>query len=130
MKDPLTYAQGNTAGQGNMTRAKIRLQHAEHCGWMVFTERNVSYFGREADGRVAELRSMGFNVKKFYCKPGLIPDDGYVKLFGETLRRLLEVAPNDTFALSLVSRLGFHLQNGDLFIDFTEVADLNDGQKE
>jgi hypothetical protein len=107
-----------------MTAGKMRMAHAEHCGWMVFTERNVTCFGREADGRVAGLQAMGFGVKKLYCKPGLIPDDGYVALFGETLRRLLEVSPGDTFALGLLSRLGTSGKNGDLFIDFTEVTDL------
>ncbi|MFZ4214928.1 hypothetical protein ACOZB2_26415, partial [Pantoea endophytica] len=61
-----------------MTEAKIRLRHAEHCGWMVFTERTVSCFGRDADARIPGLQALGYSVKKLYCKPGLIPDDGYV----------------------------------------------------
>ncbi|MEA5105692.1 hypothetical protein [Pantoea sp. S18] len=108
-----------------MTEAKIRLRHAEHCGWMVFTERTVSCFGREADARIPGLQALGYSVKKLYCKPGLIPDDGYVALFGETLRRLLEVAPGDAFAMSMLSRLGTHGSKGDLWIDFTEISDLN-----
>ncbi|KIC86354.1 hypothetical protein [Pantoea agglomerans] len=108
-----------------MTDTKIRLRHAEHCGWMVFTERTVSCFGREADARIPGLQALGYRVKKLYCKPGLIPDDGYVALFGETLRRLLEVAPGDTFALDMLSRLGTSGKHGDLFIDFTEISDFN-----
>lgn len=108
-----------------MTAEKIRLRHAEHCGWMVFNEQIVSCFGREADARIPGLHAMGFGVKKLYCKPGLIPDDGYVSLFGDALRRLLEVAPGDAFALDMLSRLGTSGKNGDLFIDFTEISDLN-----
>lgn len=108
-----------------MTGAKIRLRHAEHCGWMVFTERTVSCFGRDADARIPGLQALGYSVKKLYYKPGLIPDDGYVALFGETLRRLLEVAPGDAFAMSMLSRLGTSGKNGDLFIDFTELTDFN-----
>ncbi|RPD93204.1 hypothetical protein BBB56_22490 [Candidatus Pantoea deserta] len=110
-----------------MTAEKIRLRHAEHCGWMVFTERTVNCFGREADARIPGLQALGFGVKKLYCKPGLIPDDGYVALFGETLRRLLEVAPGDAFAMSMLSRLGTSGKNGDLFIDFTEIDALSSG---
>ncbi|MGK3125872.1 hypothetical protein ACCY16_17265 [Candidatus Pantoea formicae] len=108
-----------------MTEAKIRLRHAEHCGWMVFTERTINCFGRDADARIPGLQALGYGIKKLYCKPGLIPDDGYVKLLGETLRRLLEVAPGDTFALDMLSRLGTSSKNGDLFLDFTEISDLN-----
>ncbi|WP_350262700.1 hypothetical protein AAF463_23750 (plasmid) [Pantoea sp. BJ2] len=108
-----------------MMVGNIRLRHAEHCGWMVFTDRTVSCFGRDADARIPGLQALGFSVKKLYCKPGRIPDDGYVALFGETLRRLLEVAPGDAFALSMLSRLGTSSKNGDLYIDFTEISDLN-----
>ncbi|RPD91742.1 hypothetical protein BBB56_23190 [Candidatus Pantoea deserta] len=110
-----------------MTVEKIQFRHAEHCGWMVFTERMVTCFGREADARIPGLQARGFGVKKLYCKPGLIPDDGYVALFGETLRRLLEVAPGDPFALSMLSRLGTSGKNGGLFIDFIEIDALSSG---
>lgn len=107
-----------------------RMDHAEHCGWMVFTDRTVTLIGREADKRIHGLSDMGFSIKKVYCKPGLIPDDGYVTLFGETLRRLLEVAPGDPFALDLLSRLGTNRKYGDLFIDITEKAGLPGGAKD
>lgn len=42
-----------------MTVEKIRLRHAEHCGWMVFTERTVNCFGREADARIPACRRWG-----------------------------------------------------------------------
>lgn len=108
-----------------MTNRKVRLRHAEHCGWMVFTERTVTCFGREVDARIPGLQVLGYGVKKLYCKPGLIPDDGYVVLFGETLRRLLEVAPGDDFAMNILSRLGNSIKHGDLFIDLIEINDLN-----
>ena len=107
-----------------MTDTKIRLRRAGRCGWMVFTERTINCFGRDADMRIPALQALGYGVKKLYCKPGLIPDDGYVKLLGETLRRLLEVAPGDAFALDMLSRLGTSSKNGDLFLDFTEISDL------
>ena len=110
--------------------SNTRMDHAEHCGWMVFTDRTVSLFGREADKRIPGLRELGFFIKKVYCKPGLIPDDGYVSLFGETLRRLLEVSPGDPFALDLLSRLGTNRKYSDLFIDITEKASLPGGHSD
>lgn len=108
-----------------MTQGEIRLRHAEHCGWMIFSDRTILCFGREADARIASLQAQGFGIKKLYCKPGLIPDDGYVSLLGATLRHLLEIAPGDAFALDVLSRLGTNRHNGDLFLDFTEVATLS-----
>lgn len=109
----------------------VRLNQAEHCGWMVFSGNTVTLVGREADRRIAGLRELGYGIKKVYCKPGLIPDEGYVALFGDTLRRLLEVAPADPYGLELLSRLGTNKRNEGLYIDVTEVACLpgNNTQK-
>ena len=46
-----------------MTVEKIRLRHAEHCGWMVFTERTVNCFGREADARIPGLQALGYALR-------------------------------------------------------------------
>jgi hypothetical protein len=89
-----------------MKKRKSHFDYAEHCGWMIFTDQTLTYTGREADKRIRDLRELGFRFKKLYCKPGLIPDDGYVILLGETLCRLLELSPQDPLALSILSRLG------------------------
>jgi len=48
-----------------------------------------------------------------------------VALPGEALRRLLAFSRCAPFAPGLLSRHGTNGKNGDLFIDFTEVTDLN-----
>ncbi|QHM74028.1 hypothetical protein [Mixta intestinalis] len=113
-----------------MSDNKIRFRHAEHCGWMIFTERTVTCFGRDIDSRIPDLKALGYGIKKLYCKPGLIPDDGYITLLGEALRRLLEIAPGDTFALNILSRLGTGSNDSNIYIEITEIDALPTGSAE
>ncbi|NIF23915.1 hypothetical protein [Candidatus Pantoea multigeneris] len=103
--------------QGNV----IRFRHAEHCGWLISSDRRQTFAGRESDERMAGLQALGYRIKKVYCKPGMIPDDGYVALLGATLRRLLEVSPADPVAMDILSKIGTPGAE-DLYIDMKEIA--------
>lgn len=101
----------------------IRFRHAEHCGWLISSDRQQTFAGRESDERMAGLQALGYSIKKVYCKPGMIPDDGYVGLLGATLRRLLEVSPADPVAMDILSMMSMPGMD-DIHIDIKEVDAL------
>lgn len=98
--------------------------HAKHCGWLVFTDHHVVFFGREADRDIVRWRTQGYGIKKLWCSPGRIPDQVYPGLLSRVLHRLLSVSPNDALALEVLKLLGDREDDSALYIDVTDITDI------
>lgn len=98
--------------------------HAKHCGWLVFTDHHVVFFGREADRDIVRWRTQGYGIKKIWCSPRRKPDPVYPGLLSRVLHRLLSVSPNDALALEVLKLPGGREDDSALYIDITDITDI------